>query len=109
MTERAANERLDRGLAALLWYGTWAASALIGIGMGVEAVQRTFSSVGFGALGYAIVKSGVALLIALPALRVLVLFGVFLRRRDFTYALISGLVLTILGAGVVIGMRSYGT
>lgn len=105
MTERAENERQDRMLAALLWYGTWAASALIAIGMGVEGVQRLSGSTGAGTFGYAIVKTGVALLIALPAVRVFMLLGIFLRRRDVAYTLISALILAILGMGVLIGMR----
>ena len=84
------DERLDRALAALLWWGTWAASALIALGMAL--------------VSHAVVKAGVALLIALPALRVATLFGVFALRRDRA-ALIAALVLAILAAGLLIGVK----
>ncbi|MBN8954602.1 MULTISPECIES: DUF1634 domain-containing protein [unclassified Rhizobium] len=104
MTEHAEDERLGRALAALLWFGTWAASALIAIGIGVEAIQRVPDMSTSALAGYAIVKAGVALLIMLPAARVLMLFAVFVYRRDRIYALIAACILAILGAGVVIGL-----
>jgi uncharacterized membrane protein len=97
MTESVSDKRRDALLAALLWYGTWGASALIAAGIGV-------SLFGPAALGHLIVKIGVALLIALPALQVFLLFVLFLRRRDVHYALIAALVLAILGTGLLIGM-----
>jgi uncharacterized membrane protein len=103
MTDHAGDERLDRALAALLWYGTWVASALIALGMLVEGLH---GATGSAASGHGIVKTGVALLIALPVARVLMLFVVFLRRRDLAYTLISALVLAIISAGVLIGMHS---
>lgn len=106
MTDRAENERLDRALATLLWYGTWAASGLIAVGMLLESWHRLAGPAGIAAFGGGVVKTGVALLIALPAGRVLMLLAIFLRRRDFAYALISALVLAILGAGVLIGMHT---
>lgn len=105
MTEHARNERLDRALAALLWYGTWVASALIAVGMCLQGVHRLTGAVGPGSLGYTVAKIGVAFLIALPAARVLMLLGIFLRRRDLAYAAVSALVLAILGLGVLIGMH----
>jgi len=106
MTDRAENERLDRALATLLWYGTWAASALIAVGMLLDGWRRLGGPAGITAFGHGVVKAGVALLIALPAARVLMLLAIFLRRRDRAYALITALVLAILGAGVLVGMHT---
>lgn len=104
MADREESEKLDRILAALLWYGTWAASALIAAGMGLGGLQRVSGSL--PGVGYTIVKTGVALLIALPAARVLMLFGIFLHRRDLIYASFAAGVLAILSAGIVTGVYS---
>jgi len=106
MSESVENERLGRVLAALLRYGTWAASTLIAIGMLSGAASRISGTADAGTLGYGLMKTGVAVLIMLPVARVLVLFGIFLCRRDLAYALISACVLAILGFGVWIGMHS---
>lgn len=83
-------DRREQTIAALLWYGTWLASAVIGMGM---------------VLGiYDVVKAGVALFICLPIARVALLLVIFLRERDYAYVAISALVLTIIGAGVVAGL-----
>ncbi len=102
--ESSQSDKLGRILAALLWYGTWAASALIAIGMGLKGIQPLPASTVGDAIGHASIKTGVALLIGLPAARVLVLFAVFLHRRDPVYAIISACVLAILGAGLLVGI-----
>lgn len=84
------DERRERMIAALLWYGTWLASALIAVGMVLD--------------GYDIVKAGVALFICLPIARVALMLVTFLRERDYAYVAISALVLAIIGAGVVAGL-----
>lgn len=88
-------------IAALLWYGTWCACALIAGGMilGISA-----DSFGLGLNGYQLVKAGVALFILLPVARVVLMLVIFLRERDYAYTLISALVLSIIAAGVVIGL-----
>lgn len=83
-------EHREQMIAALLWYGTWLASAVIGVGMILSA--------------YDIVKTGVALFICLPVARVALMLIIFLRERDYAYVAISVLVLAIIGAGVVAGL-----
>lgn len=83
-------ERREQMIATLLWYGTWLASAVVGVGMILGA--------------YDIVKAGVALFICLPIARVALMLVIFLREQDYAYVAISALVLAIVGAGVVAGL-----
>ncbi|MBO9330007.1 hypothetical protein A6B37_10900 [Achromobacter sp. HZ01] len=89
--------RRDRRIAALLWYGTWAASACIAIGMALDLLLP--------AGGYRLVQAGVALFILLPVARVALMLAIFLRERDYAYSAISALVLLIIAAGVLFGLR----
>jgi uncharacterized membrane protein len=97
---------LERLLATLLQYGSWSACALIGAGVTVEAlanaglpdrITHTFSEEAL--------KAGVALFILLPVLRVVVMFSVFARQRNYKYAAIAATVLSIVATGCVLGMR----
>jgi len=97
--------RRDRGIAALLWYGTWAASACIAIGMALGLVPSSGGGQGMGLYGYRFVQAGVALFILLPVARVALMLAIFLRERDYAYTAISALVLLIIAAGVVSGLH----
>jgi uncharacterized membrane protein len=90
-TEKENFDRRDQIIAALLWYGTWCASALIAMGMI------------FGC--NSCVKAGVALFIFLPVARVALMLTIFLRERDYVYTLIAALVLSIIVIGIVIQLR----
>ncbi|MCF1742155.1 DUF1634 domain-containing protein [Paradevosia shaoguanensis] len=83
-------ERREQLIAGLLCYGTWLASAIIAVGMILGS--------------HDIVKIGVALFICLPVARVALLLVIFLGERDYAYVAISGLVLAIIGAGVLLGL-----
>jgi uncharacterized membrane protein len=85
-------ERRERLIAGLLWYGTWAACAVIGIGM-------TAGLLGYGGLD--VQRTGIALFILLPIGRVALMLAMFVRERDYTYAAISAVVLAIIAAGVI--------
>ncbi len=93
--------RRDRLIAGLLWHGTWLACALIAAGMAFDflapgnAISR----------GPELVKAGVALFILLPVARVALMLAMFLRERDYAYTAISALVLLVIAAGVVSGLR----
>jgi hypothetical protein len=95
-------ERRDRIIAALLWYGTWCASALIAGGMVLDMRHQSAVSLVLGLSGHQLVKAGVALFILLPVARVALMLTIFLRERDYIYVLIAALVLSIIAAGVVI-------
>ena len=54
-----------------------------------------------------IVTAGIALLIALPVLRVFLMLVVFVRERDFTFSAIAMLVLAIILLGSMLGAVSF--
>ena len=82
-------------LAGLLRYGTWLASGVTGLGLAMSLV---------GVEGAPVVAAGVALFIALPVLRVLVMLGGFLLNRDYRLVIVTTVVLMTILAGLVIGL-----
>jgi uncharacterized membrane protein len=82
-------------LAGLLHYGTWLASGVTGLGLGLPLV---------GVEGAQVVATGVALFIALPVLRVLVMLGAFILHRDYWLIIVATVVLMTILAGLVIGL-----
>jgi uncharacterized membrane protein len=94
--------RHEQIIAALLWYGTWFASALIATGVLLMAVKSLPASPGL--TGYEVVKAGVAVFILLPVARVALMLAIFLRESDYAYTLIAALVLAIIAAGVILGV-----
>ena len=82
-------------LAGLLRYGTWLASGVTGLGLAMSLV---------GVEGAPMVAAGVALFIALPVLRVLVMLGAFLLNRDYRLVIVTTVVLLTILAGLVIGL-----
>ncbi|NPX93922.1 DUF1634 domain-containing protein [Pseudomonas aeruginosa] len=97
-------ERRDQIIAGLLWYGTWFASALIGAGVLLTAVEPFLVSIVLPLTGYAVVKVGIAVFILLPVARVALMLIIFVRERDYAYITIATLVLTVIAAGVIIEM-----
>ncbi len=81
-------------LAAMLRYGTWLASGVIGSGLAMSLV---------GLSGEQVVAAGVVLFILLPVLRVLVMLAVFLRNRDYRLALLAAIALMTIVTGFAIG------
>ena len=84
-------------LAGLLRYGTWLASGVTGLGLALSLV---------GVEGARVVAAGVALFIALPVVRVLVMLGAFLLNRDYRLVIVATAVLMTIAAGLVIGLSS---
>ncbi|MFJ6324145.1 MULTISPECIES: DUF1634 domain-containing protein [unclassified Rhizobium] len=93
--------RREQIIAALLWYGTWFASALIAAGMLLGAVPLPPSLL-LPLTGHDLVKLGVAVFILLPITRVGLMLAIFLRERDWIYAMIAALVLAIIAIGVAL-------
>jgi uncharacterized membrane protein len=87
--------QLELLLAGLLRWGTWLAFGATGLGLAMSLV---------GVEGTQVVAAGVALFIALPVLRVLVMLGAFLRNRDHRLVVVTTMVLMTLLAGLVIGL-----
>ncbi len=97
-------ERRDRSIATLLWYGTWIASGIIAVGIGLGVLQQLGHLLPPGLSKDNVVKAGVALFILLPIARVALMLVIFLRERDYTYVVISAFVLAIIGTGILIGL-----
>jgi hypothetical protein len=97
---------LERLLAMVLQYGTWLASAAIGVGLAVALLD---SHSGLNTVGFLsstrIISVGILLFILLPVFRVFLMLLVFLKERDYRFSVIAGLVLLILVLGFVVGMR----
>ncbi|PCE27097.1 hypothetical protein BWP39_09945 [Paraburkholderia acidicola] len=102
---RDNDERREQIIAALLWYGTWLACAIIAAGMIVGAFPQIESSLSPGFSSYGILKVGVALLILLPIARVTLMVAIFLCERDYAYVAISSFVLAIIAAGILVGLH----
>jgi uncharacterized membrane protein len=82
-------------LAGLLRYGTWLASGVTALGLAMPLV---------GFEGAPVVAVGVALFIALPALRVLVMLGAFIVDQDYRFVIVATVVLITILTGLVIGL-----
>ena len=82
-------------LAGLLRYGTWLASGVTSLGLAMSLV---------GVEGTHVVGAGVALFIALPVLRVLVMLGAFFLTQDYRLVIVTTAVLMTILAGLVIGL-----
>jgi uncharacterized membrane protein len=91
----------EQMIAGLLCYGTWLASAVILLGMVLTLAHIQFV---FGLGGSALVETGVVLFILLPVARVVLMLFIFLRERDYAFTMIAALVLTIIGAGFLLGL-----
>ena len=85
----------ERLLAGLLRYGTGLASGVTGLGLAMSLV---------GVEGTPVVAAGVALFIALPVLRVLVMLGAFILGRDYRLVIVTTVVLVTILAALVIGL-----
>jgi uncharacterized membrane protein len=94
-TETVTSPRPEWLLAGLLRYGTWLASGVTGLGLAMPLV---------GVQGTGVVTVGVALFIALPVLRVLVMLGVFIVDQDYRFVLVATVVLISILAGLVLGL-----
>jgi hypothetical protein len=95
--------RLEELLAGLLRYGSWSASAAIGLGFLLALVGSDSSARNPATAAHRIATIGIVLFILLPMLRVLVMFLVFLRERDFRFACVAASVLAIILLGIVLG------
>jgi len=96
--------QLEWLLAGMLHYGTSLASAVIGLGLGLALIESRFSVPKLSILrDMRIVSIGIALFILLPVVRVIVMFIVYLRQRDYRLAAIALLVLTTILLAFTVG------
>ena len=87
----------DRVLSLTLKFGAYMAFALIVAGLVLQFVASW---------GSRVAAAGLLVLLATPALRIIVACLQFLRERDFKYALVSFGVLAIVVLAYVLGIQS---
>lgn len=90
----ARHPKLERLLARVLDQGTWLASGIIAIGW-------LFAAAGWRS--GVLINSGIALFLLLPVIRVIIMLVVFVRERDYRFAVIAGVVLAIIVLGALLG------
>ena len=99
--------RLEESLAVLLCYGSWLASAAVGLGFALALCDSRFGTRNLAILpNMRIAAIGIVLFILLPTLRVLLMLFVYIREGDFRLAATAGLVLAIILLGIVLGLRT---
>jgi hypothetical protein len=96
-TNPAPRRELDELLAKVLLRGTWFGCSVIAFGLALRVAGRP---------GASVTTAGIALLIALPVLRVLLMLILFIRERDLRFSVIAMLVLAIILLGTVVGVAS---
>ena len=88
---------IDRMLSHTLKLGAYTALALVLAGLILQH---------FAAWGSKVTAAGLLVLLATPALRIIVACIQFLRERDFKYALVSFGVLAIVVLAYVLGLQA---
>ena len=97
--------QLEGLLAGTLHYGTWLASAVIGLGLALALLESRLNAPTLAIRrDMRIATIGIALFILLPVVRVIVMFIVYLRQRDYRLSAIALLVLTIILLGFALGL-----
>jgi uncharacterized membrane protein len=103
-TNLARRPELDELLAKVLLRGTWLGSSIIALGLALP--MTGWSGASSAMICTEITTAGIALLIALPVVRVLLMLIVFIRERDLRFSAIAMLVLAIILLGSVLGVAS---
>jgi hypothetical protein len=103
-TKLARRPALDELLANVLLRGTWLGSSIIALGLALP--MTGWSGASSAMICTEITTAGIALLIALPVVRVLLMLIVFIRERDLRFSAIAMLVLAIIFVGSVLGVAS---
>jgi Protein of unknown function (DUF1634) len=96
--------QLEHVLASTLYWGTWLASSVVAVGL-AKALLDSRAARGETVTqdGMRIMSAGIALFIVLPVIRVVVMLFGFLRERDYRFAVIAALVMTIIVLGLLAG------
>jgi uncharacterized membrane protein len=88
---------LERRIGVVLEVGTWVASAVVAIGLGASLALPS---------GARLVTSGIALFIALPVLRVVLMLIEYVRRRDLRIGVVTALVLAVIVLAIALSVRT---
>jgi len=86
--------RLERAIGVVLRLGTIASSSLLGIGLAMALAGYR------DALARLLLEAGLVILLATPATRVVVSVIAYVRERDWTFVVLTLVVLVALGASV---------
>lgn len=99
--------RLEQLLATLLRFGSWLASAAIGLGFALALIDSRFGTRNLAILpNMRIATTGIGIFILLPIFRVLLMIFVFIRESDYRLALTAGLVFAILLLSISLGIHA---
>jgi hypothetical protein len=99
------SDQLEGLLAGTLHYGTWLASVVIGLGLALALLESRLNAPNLAIRrDMRIATIGIALFILLPVVRVIVMFIVYLRQRDYRLSAIALLVLTIILLAFALGL-----
>ena len=103
-TDRSGPPALERLLARVLYSGTWIASLVIAIGIGLALIASRAGARGATiAPDMRVVTAGIVIFILLPVVRVALMLIAFLRHRDFGLSAIAALVLLFIALGFIVG------
>lgn len=95
-TAKRKHEALETTLARLLRLGSLAAAVLLATGIAIMLTGNAAPATG-------LISAGLVTLMATPVLRVLTAGLIFLRERDWLFALFCLVVLCTLAVGIVLG------
>lgn len=104
------------GISQTLFFGLLTSIAIMLVGLILVAPEGTNAATHVVALDRvlpdlvsgsrsAVLDTGILVLFATPLLGVLVAFAQFVRQRDKTFSLITGLLLLVLGAGFLVALH----
>ncbi|QXE90941.1 DUF1634 domain-containing protein [Geomonas subterranea] len=94
--EKAAEHPIELVLARLLRLGSLVAAALLAVGIALMVLGQS-------AVAPRLITAGLLVLLGTPVLRVLVAAVIFVKERDWHFALFSLVVLCAVAAGIYFG------
>jgi len=92
--------RIEPLLAGVLNVGTWLASVVIAAGLVLSLFHQRTPFLP----GTQVVTAGIGLFVLLPILRVILMLTIFLKQRDYQFAVVAAVVLLTIFAGFAIGI-----
>ena len=93
---------LESLLAGVLNVGTCVSSVVIGVGLVLSLFNQRASL----PIATQLVTAGIGLFILLPILRVILMFTIYVKDRDYQFAVAAAVVLLIIFAGCAVGILS---
>lgn len=101
-SKQTKSVRIESLLADVLNVGTWLASAVIAAGLLLSSFnhQTPFR------IAAQIITPGIGLFVLLPILRVILMLIIFVKQRDYRFAVAAAVVLLTIFAGLVAGILS---